>query len=112
MSKNKIDIPEILKSMSEASKKILKSNWKKVRPMAELQLKSILHNLEQIAELKLKGKITEEQARLHIKIQKESIRTILMSFEGIGIVAAEKAINESLDVAKNSINKYIGWKLL
>ena len=80
--------------------------------MAELQLKSILHNFEQIAELKIKGKITEEQARLQIKIQKESIRTILLSFEGIGIIAAEQAINESLSVIKNTVNKYIGWKLL
>jgi transcription initiation factor IIE alpha subunit len=112
MSKNKINLPDILNEMSEVSKKILKSNWKKVRPMAELQLKSILHNLEQIAELKIKGKITEEQAKLHLKIQKESIRTILLSFEGIGIVAAEQVINESLAVIKNTANKYIGWKLL
>jgi hypothetical protein len=112
MSKNKINIPDILKEMSDASKKILKSKWKKVRPMAELQLKSILHNLEQISELKIKVKITEEQASLHIRIQKESIRTILLSFEGIGIVAAEQVINESLAVIKNTANKYIGWKLL
>lgn len=112
MSKNKINLPELLEEMSEVSKKILKSKWKKVRPMAELQLKIILHNLEQIAALKIKGKITEEQARLHLKIQKESIRTILLSFEGIGIVAAEQVINETLAVVKNTANKYIGWKLL
>lgn len=112
MPKNKINLSDLLKEMSEVSKKILKAKWKKVRPMAELQLKSILHNLEQIAALKIKGKITEEQARLHIKIQKESIRTILLSFEGIGIVAAEQVINETLAVIKNTANKYIGWKLL
>jgi hypothetical protein len=85
---------------------------KKVKPLAELQLKSIIHNLEQIAELKLQGKITEDQARLHLTIQKESIRTILLSFEGIGILTAEEAINSALNAVKTIVNKAIGWKIL
>ena len=112
MSSTKFIAKDILELMSEASKKILKSNWKKVRPMAELQLKSIIHNLELIAELKIKGKISEEQAKLHLTIQKESIRTILLSFEGIGIVTAEQIINTALSSVKTIVNKSIGWKLL
>ncbi|PHX74889.1 MAG: hypothetical protein CK547_01025 [Chitinophagaceae bacterium] len=98
--------------MSSAVKKVLKTRWKKVKPLAELQLKSIIHNLEQIAELKLQGKITKEQARLHSTIQKESIRTILLSFEGIGIITAEEAINSPLASVKTIVNKAIGWKIL
>jgi hypothetical protein len=112
MSKPKLILSDILDEMSTAVKKVLKSKWKKVKPLAELQLKSIIHNLEQIAELKFQGKITEEQARLHLTIQKESIRTILLSFEGIGIVTAEEAINSALSAVKTIVNKAIGWKIL
>ena len=112
MSKHKLIFSDILDEMSYAVKKVLKTRWKKVKPLAELQLKSIIHNLEQIAELKLQGKITEEQARLHLTIQKESIRTILLSFEGIGIVTAEEAINSALSAVKTIVNKAIGWKIL
>ena len=112
MSKDKFILSDILDEMSTAVQKVLKSKWKKVKPLAELQLKSIIHNLEQIAELKLQGKITEEQARLHLTIQKESIRTILLSFEGIGIVTAEEAINSALSSVKTIVNKAIGWKIL
>ncbi len=112
MSKDKLILSDILDEMSTAVQKVLKSKWKKVKPLAELQLKSIIHNLEQIAELKLQGKITEEQARLHLTIQKESIRTILLSFEGIGIVTAEEAINSALSAVKTIVNKAIGWKIL
>ena len=112
MSKHKIILSDILDEMSTAVQKVLKSKWKKVKPLAELQLKSIIHNLEQIAELKIQGKITEEQARLHLTIQKESIRTILLSFEGIGIVTAEEAINSALSAVKTIVNKAIGWKIL
>ncbi len=112
MSKDKLILSDILDEMSTAVQKVLKSKWKKVKPLAELQFKSIIYNLEQIAELKLQGKITEEQARLHLTIQKESIRTILLSFEGIGIVTAEEAINSALSAVKTIVNKAIGWKIL
>ena len=93
MGRPTIAIDDLLKQMLEAAKIVLKTQWKQVKPMAELQLRSTLINLELIAELKLRGKITKEQAALHIEIQKQSIRTTLLSFEGIGIVAAEKALN-------------------
>jgi hypothetical protein len=98
--------------MLSASKEVLKKEWKHVAPVAELQIKNIIHNLEQIAELKLNKRITEEQAKLHLTIQKESFKTILLSFEGIGIITAEKAINAALNTVKSTINKAIGWRLL
>jgi serine phosphatase RsbU (regulator of sigma subunit) len=112
MGRPTIAIDDLLKQMLEAAKIVLKSQWKQVKPMAELQLRSTLINLELIAELKLRGKITKEQAALHIEIQKQSIRTTLLSFEGIGIVAAEKALNAALGAARTVINKSIGWKII
>ena len=112
MDKKDLDIKALLASMLSASKEVLKKEWKYVAPVAELQLKNIVHNLEQIAVLKLNGKITEEQARLHLTIQKESFKTILLSFEGIGIIAAEKAINAALNTVKTTFNKAIGWRIL
>jgi replicative superfamily II helicase len=98
--------------MLSASKEVLKKEWKHVAPVAELQIKNIIHNLEQIAELKLNKRITEEQEKLHLTIQKESFKTILLSFEGIGIITAEKAINAAINSVKSTINKAIGWRLL
>jgi hypothetical protein len=112
MEKNKIEVKPLLQSMLSASKEVLKKEWKHVAPVAELQIKNIIYNLEQIAELKLNKRITEEQAKLHLTIQKESFKTILLSFEGIGIITAEKAINAALNTVKSTINKAIGWRLL
>lgn len=112
MSKKGIDIKELASEMLSASKDVLKKEWKQVAPIAEIHIKTIIHNLEQIAELKLNKKITEEQANLHLAIQKESFKTILLSFEGIGIITAEKAINAALNVIRTSVNRTIGWRLL
>ena len=112
MSKKGIDVKDLASEMLSASKDVLKKEWKQVAPIAEIHIKTIIHNLEQIAELKLNKKITEEQAKLHLTIQKESFKTILLSFEGIGIITAEKAINAALNVIRTSVNRTIGWRLL
>lgn len=112
MAHIEIDLNQLLKEMTESAKKVLKSKWKEIKPFAEQQLKSFAENIKLIAVLKAKGKITEEQARLHLTIQKESARTVLLAMEGIGIVTAENAINAALKVVQTTVNNSIGWALL
>ena len=50
MGRPTIAIDDLLKQMLEAAKIVLKTQWKQVKPMAELQLRSTLINLELIAE--------------------------------------------------------------
>jgi hypothetical protein len=107
-----IDFGQLIKDMSAAAKAVLVKQWKETKPFAEQQLNTFAQNIKMIGELKLKGKITEEKARLHLAIQKESARTVLLTIEGIGIVAAENAINSAIAVVKNTVNKAIGWGLL
>jgi hypothetical protein len=45
MEKNKIEVKPLLQSMLSASKDVLKKEWKHVAPVAELQIKNIIHNL-------------------------------------------------------------------
>ena len=65
-----------------------------------------------ISQLKLEGKINEEQAKLYIEIQKSSVRIVLLTIEGLGILAVEAAINAALDIVKTTVNKTIGWSIL
>jgi hypothetical protein len=107
-----IDIPTLIKDMADAAKKVLKSNWKELKPFAEQQLKNLAENIKLIAALKAKGKIDEEKAKLHLAIQKESARTVFLTIEGIGILTAENAINAALKVIQTTVNKSIGWALI
>ena len=60
----------------------------------------------------MKGKITEEQARLYIDIQKNSMRIVLLTIEGLGILAVEAAINAAIDVIRSTVNTALGWRIL
>jgi len=46
MGKIELDIKILLTSMLSASKEVLKKEWRYVAPVAELQLKNIVHNLQ------------------------------------------------------------------
>jgi hypothetical protein len=107
-----IDLNDMLKQMVQSVRKVLKSSWKEVKPFAEQQLRSFIENIRLIDELKSKGKITEEKARLHLSIQREAARTVLLTIEGIGILTAENAINSAIQVIRTTVNKAIGWVLL
>ncbi len=103
---------QLTKDMLNAAKKILSKHWKEAKPFAEIQFESFAQNIKMIAEMKLKGEITEEQARLHMKIQKNSIQIVLLTIEGLGILAVEETINAAIGIIRDTVNKVIGWKIL
>ena len=40
------------------------------------------------------------------------MQTVLLTIEGLGIVAVQNAINSALDVVKDTVNKAIGFGLI
>ena len=54
-----------------------------------------------------KGELRAEQAKSILKIRKNAVETVILSATGIGIVAAEKAINAAIDVLKGVITQVI-----
>mgnify|MGYP003439191727 FL=1 len=49
---------------------------------------------------------------MHLEIQKNATRMVLMTIEGLGILAAEAAITAALNVVKDSVNTAVGFSLL
>ncbi len=106
------DFTTLLPDMLEAARNSLTSHWKDAAPYAEKEMKAFTENIKLIGKLKLEGKISLEQAKLHIDIQKNSMRTVLLTIEGLGILAVEAAINAAIDVVRSAVNKAIGWTIL
>src|SRR5258705_283871 len=107
-----LNISALAKDMLNAAKPILGKYWKEVKPYVEKESKSFVQNLAMIAKLKIEGKITKEEALLHIQIQKNSYRTVLLAVEGLGLIAVESALNAAIGVIKGAVNTAIGWNLL
>ncbi len=107
-----INVQSVVEQMLAASKGVLKNHWEEVEPFAQQQFESLVANLQLIERLKSQGKITKEQAKYHFEIQKGSVRIVLLTIEGLGLLAVETAINDALDAVKSVVNKSIGWAVL
>ena len=107
-----IDANELLEKMLKAVKKSLEDKWPQVRDLARSEFGKFARNIEDIRIMRKKRKITKEQAALQLDIQKNSIKTVLLTEEGLGLLAVEAAINAAMDAIRATVNKAIGWALL
>lgn len=88
------------------------SKWPDIKDYAEAEARKMAQTLVMIESLKISGKINEEQAALHLEIQRNATRMVLLTLEGLGILAVEAAINAALSVVKESVNTAVGFALL
>jgi hypothetical protein len=100
------------KDILAALKGTLTDKWPEIREYGESEAKKLAQALVMIEALKVSGKINEEQARLHLEIQKNASRTVLLTIEGLGVLAVEAALNAALNVVKDAVNTALGFVLL
>ena len=107
-----LNLAQLSKDMLAAAKPALQNFWTDAKPYAEKETKAFAQNLVMIEKLRLLGKISKEAAVLHVEIQKNSFRTVLLTIEGLGILAVEDALNAAIGVIRTTVNKAIGFALL
>jgi hypothetical protein len=107
-----LDIPELLASMGEAAGGVLKNKWPGVRSFATLEFQKIAQTVAMIGEGVADGEITRDQATILLNMQKTASRAVIASSEGMGLIAAEQAINAALAAVKGPINAFVGFALL
>jgi hypothetical protein len=99
---------------AEAAKKmiaILTGAGKDVASYAEAEAKKLATSAVEIAALRAAGTIDDEEMRLHLDIQKHASRAVLMAVKGVGLLAAEQAINAGLQVILGAVRRATGLNL-
>ena len=107
-----IDASDVSRKMVQAAADSLKGKWPSVKDFAEAEFKHLAETLALIIRLKAEGKITEDQAKLHLDIQKNTTRMVLLTAEGLSLLIVETAINAALKVVRDTINTAIGFALI
>ncbi len=100
--------------MLTAAAKPLQQSWPKAKDYAETEFQKYLIQVQHIEQMKTDGTISEDEARFLLDMQKHSMRSVLLTIEGLGLLAVEAAINAALDVVRDAINTAIGsgWKIV
>jgi hypothetical protein len=107
-----IDFSKLLPEMSKAAQKVLKNKWPEVKGYAESAFEEMRKTLQYISDEFLAGRMTKERAKQQLAIQKRTAMQILLTVEGLGLLAAEEAVNAALDVIKDVINAAVGFPLI
>ena len=108
----KLNIDQLVKQMQSAALGVFKENVPSVKRYVETEFKKLGDTILMIEKAKLAGEIDEQEARTLIDMQKNAMRSVMLTVEGLGIVMVEKAINAALRIVKDVVNSGIGFKLL
>jgi hypothetical protein len=107
-----LDAKDLLGPMLNAIKPVLSKYWGDVKDFAETEAEKMAKTLATITELRVAGKINDQQAQALLDMQKHSMQAVFLAVEGIGLIAAQNAINAALGAVKDMVNKAIGFALL
>lgn len=107
-----LDYQGLAKDMAAAALGVLKRKKPEIAQYVTTEMQKLAIVLRNIETQYLAKEMTEEQAKLQIGIARNSAQAVLTTAKGLGKLAAERAINAALDVAKTPVNKAVGFPLL
>jgi hypothetical protein len=107
-----LNLDALTSAMVDAAGGVLKDHWKKARPYAEEELGKIAQAVTFIEDEVLAGRMSVNKARLHLEMQKDTATAVLLTVQGLNLIAVEQAINAALNVIKDTVNGALRFPLL
>jgi len=107
-----IDVAALAAQMSNAALPILKSSAPSIGGYVQGECAKIAQTIATIESERAASGISDDEAKLLLEMQKGAMRSVLLSAEGLGLLAVEKAINAALDAVKPIVNVALGFALL
>ena len=112
MGTNKLKMADIVPSMLSAARDSLKKDWPTVKDFAEPEVKRLAQSLIDITRLTIAGKINQQQAAGLLQIHRNSAMTVLLTIEGLGLIAVQNALNSAMSAVRTVVNTALGFRLL
>lgn len=106
-----IDVKKIVQVMLGASAQAIGPEFNATKALIEQQFTTLAQVLVQIQAAKLAGKMTEEECKILMDMQKKAVQSVLATTKGIGEIAAQKALGAALLSVAKSINEALGFNL-
>ena len=111
-SKPKPNTGQMYKTMLAKCEQLQINDWARLKPLIAGEFESFLLMLKWIKEMRVNNEISIEQARIHIDIQKNTMRTRLMALPAISMVDAEHIINIGIDSIRKKLYEQMDWVII
>jgi hypothetical protein len=107
-----LDVEGLATQMLGAALPILKKNAQNARSFARVEFAKIAQTIVSIADQLATGEINQQQAVLLLSMQTSASRNVLLTLQGLALLAVEEAINAALGVVKTVVNTAVGFSLI
>ena len=107
-----LSIKKLVADMLGAVKASLGKDWPKAKDFAKPEFQRLAASLVDIGRLALAGKVNEQQARALLAIHRNTTQIVLLTIEGLGVIAVENAINSALDTIRTTVNRAVKFALV
>lgn len=106
------DIQALGEEMIEAARAALAGRTPALKVTAEMELRRLAGALADIGAQLAKGDIDPDRAKALANIHQLSLRSVLRSIEGLGVLATDSALQAVTRVAAGVLNRVVGFKLI
>jgi hypothetical protein len=107
-----LDIGAVSAAMLAAARTSLGKDYPKVQDYAKSEFGKLAQTLSDITEMALAGKISPQEAQSLVRVHANTVQIVLLTVEGMGLIAVESAINAALGAARAGVNTTIGFALI
>ena len=107
-----INTGQLKSLMVNAAKHEMGETWPEIRFYAESEARKIAETIKMIGKLTEEGRISASAARLHLRIQKNAAMTVLLTVEGMSLLAVESVINATIRAIRDSVNASVKFALI
>jgi hypothetical protein len=106
------DIGKLAQQMLQAALPILKRDAADAESFAAGEFTKIAQSIATIEQQLAADQINQQQASLLLDMQTSASRNVLLTLQGLGLLAVEAAINAALQVVKTAVNTALGFALI
>ena len=107
-----LDVAALAQAMIGAARGKLKKHWPTIKEYAEAEARKTAETLAMIERLRLTGDISPKEAKLLLEMQRNSAKSVLLTVQGLGLLAAEAAINAAVGAVRTTVNSAVGFELI
>lgn len=98
------NVSKVVADMLKAALPFLSKGGQKASSYATHEFQQYIINIQHIQELAEDNKITPEEAQFLVDQYKMSMHAVLLTVEGLGVIAVQQAINAAIDVLNKALN--------
>jgi hypothetical protein len=103
-----LDITKVVNDMLQSALPYLSKGGQQASAFASHEFQQYITNIEHIQTMAEAKKITDQEAQFLVNQYKLNMQAILLTVEGLGVIATQKAINAAIDVLNSALNTALG----